>query len=109
MCGGCMRFRLWTALCAIALLTSAHAGDNKRPADDVLKKSYLDLFEWAEQPKLSAAEIQSMRDDLKRGQEVCVNRFKQKASQYGKEIEQAQKQLKDDRKPMPDAQRHDLH
>jgi hypothetical protein len=104
-----MRFRLLTAICAIALLTSAHAGDKKSPADDVLKKSYLDLFEWAEQPKLSPAEVQSLRDDLKRGQEVCVNRFKQKASQYGKEIEEAQKQLKDERKPMPDAQRRDLH
>jgi predicted Zn-dependent protease len=46
---------------------------------------------------------------LKRAQQVCVRRFKDKAEQYGKEIEQAQKQLKNAADEITESQRRELH
>lgn len=86
-----------------------YSQEKKTSVDEALKKSYLDLFEFAEEPQYSAAEINSVRDGLKRGQELCVSRFKQKSSQYSKEIEQAQKQLKDRGGKITESDRHDLH
>ena len=100
------RWHQCMALCMAGLLASAtlqvlppglralaYAQEKKIPLNDAVKKSYLDLFEFAQEPQYSAAEINSMRDNLKRGQDMCVSSFKQKSSQHGKEIDQAQKQL----------------
>ena len=114
------RFLQCAALCLAALLASAasqrpssaapvFAQVNKLPIGEALKKSYLDLFEFAKERQYGIAETDSIRDGLKRGQETCVSRFKQKSSQYGKEIERAQKQLKDDSGRIPELQRHELH
>jgi hypothetical protein len=117
--GGAMQKRLRQpiALCLAGLLTVATSGalpvvyyqEKKIPINDALKQSYLDLFDYAQEPLYSAAEIKSIRDGLKEGREMCVSGFKQKASQYGKEIEQAQKQLKDDAKQITASERRDLH
>jgi predicted Zn-dependent protease len=40
---------------------------------------------------------------------LCVKDFKQKSAQYGKEIEQAQKRLKDGGAKIAESERHDLH
>jgi hypothetical protein len=45
---------------------------------------------------------------LKRSSEICVRRFKEKSKQYGKEIEQAQKQLKEKGGKITESERHDL-
>ncbi len=111
------RLRQWIALCMAGVLGITTAGarptlysqEKKIPINDALKKSYLDLFEFAQEPPYNATEIDSLRDGLKQGREMCVNRFKQKASQYGKEIEEAQKQLKDKARQITTSQRHDLH
>ena len=103
------------ALCMAALLAFATSGagiarpDKKIPIDEVLKMPYLDLFELAERTLYSTAEIDSAREGLKRGQEICVSRFKEKAAQYRKEIEQVQKQLKNDRGEITESQRRELH
>ena len=112
-----MRFLRLLQCCALflcALLPSSVRAwpvtdDVKIPLQDALKKSYLDLFELTKDTQYSAADIDQIREGLKRGEDVCVNRFKQEASQYGKEIEQAQKQLKGDGAKITGAQRHELH
>ena len=111
------RLRQSIALSMACLLAFATSGarpagyfqEKKIPINDALKKSYLDLFEFAQEPLYSAAEIDSVRDGLKQGREMCVSRFKHKASQYGKDIEQAQKKLKDEAKQITTSERHDLH
>jgi peptidase M48-like protein len=105
------------ALCIAALLAFGTAGagiardrpDRKTPIDEVLKKPYLDLFEGAQRPQYSKAEIELAREGLKRAQQICVRRFKDKAEQYGKEIEQAQKRLKNTADEITEAQRRELH
>jgi hypothetical protein len=95
-----------------SLLPSSHSPadrDQKTFLNDALKQSYLDLFEYAEEPKYTAAEINSFRDGLKRSGQICVSRFKDKSKQYGKETEQAQKQLKDRGAKITESERHDLH
>ena len=85
----------------------AYAGDETVSLSESLKKSYLDLFEFAKEPQYRTAEINSIRDGLKRGLELCVSGFKQKSSEYGKQIDQAQKELK--KKQITESQRHELH
>jgi Zn-dependent protease with chaperone function len=60
-------------------------------------------------PQYAAAELKSVREGLKRAGEICVSRFKEKSKQYGREIEQAQKQLKDKGGKITETERHDLH
>jgi hypothetical protein len=108
------------ALCVVGLLVSAqtlapnragvaHAQDKRIPVDQALKKSYLELFEYAQEPQYTAAELKSVREGLKRASDICVRRFKEKSKQYGKEIEQAQKQLKEKGGKITESERHDLH
>jgi hypothetical protein len=65
------------ALCVIGLLVSAqtlapnragvaHAEDKRIPVDQALKKSCLELFEYAQEPQYTAAELKSVREGLKR-------------------------------------------
>jgi Zn-dependent protease with chaperone function len=115
------RIRQCFALCMAGLLLSAASPGlppNSRSAayaqdqisiDDALKKSYVELFEYAEEPQYTAAEIDSVRDELKRAREMCVSRFKEKSKQYDKEIQRAQKQLKDRGARITESERHDLH
>lgn len=103
-------------ICGVAALlalagSGSRAGDrsDKLPLADALKKPYSDLFELAEQPRYSKAEFDDAREALKRGRELCVKQFKQRASQYGKEIERLQKQLKDQASRISAAERRELH
>jgi len=105
--------RRFLTLCLSLLLVvpAGPSGLAKRPEatlNDALRTSYLDLFEQAKYPHFTSAEIDAMRDQLARAEEMCLRRFKQKSSQYAKEIELAQKRLKDDKR-LSDAERHDLH
>jgi hypothetical protein len=104
--------RRWaaTALAVVLVLTGpVYPQETKPSIQDALRKSYLDLFEFAEQPQYSAVEINTARDAMKRGQEMCVKQFRDKAAQYGKEIEQAQKELKDKGARITESERHELH
>ena len=110
----CKRWRQGLALCLVAILASAtvqrtYSRDEKIPVSEALKKPYLDLFEFAKDQRYTSAEINSTSDGLKRAQEMCISGFKRKVSQYGKDIEKAQKQLKDKGNKISDAERHDLH
>jgi gas vesicle protein len=89
--------------------SAAYAEDQAVSLKDALKKSYLDLFEYAEEAKYSAAEIDSVRDGLKEAGEICVSRFKEKSKQYDKAIEKVQKQLKDKKNQISESERHALH
>jgi Zn-dependent protease with chaperone function len=104
-------------LCLASLLAFITAGSRSMPSardrkvtiDEALQKPYLDLFEFARQPRYAPAEINMARDGLRDAQEICVRGFKEKAAQYGKEIEKAQKQLKDGSGRITESQRHEMH
>lgn len=81
----------------------------KVPLREALTKPYFDLFEMTQYAPYSAAEINEIRNGLKQAEEMCVNRFKQQASQYKKEIEEAEKQLKDGGTQIGVDRRHELH
>jgi Zn-dependent protease with chaperone function len=85
------------------------ANADELPLGAALTKSYSELFELAEQPVYRKAEIDLIRNALRREEELCVSRLKQKSAQYLKDIEKAQKQLQDDARPITESQRHDLH
>ena len=73
----CVRL-LMASLLVLVILGVAGDEDKKTSLQDALKKSYLDLFEFAQQPLYRKAEIDNMREGLKRGQEMCVSGFKDK-------------------------------
>jgi Peptidase family M48 len=109
-----MRFlhlRQTTALFLSALIISSGpraAPDAKVSLQEALRRPYLDLFELTKTTQFRASEIDSMRDSLKNAQEICISRVKKEASQYAKDIEQAQKELKD-QKEMTASRRSELH
>jgi Zn-dependent protease with chaperone function len=101
----------FTALFFAAILfslSSSGRSDSKASLQDALRQPYLDLFKLTEKTQYSAAEIGSVREALKDAQKICVSRFKKQAEQYAKEIEQLQKELKDD-KTITAAKRQEIH
>ncbi|MBI2817605.1 MAG: M48 family metalloprotease [Acidobacteria bacterium] len=76
---------------------------------EYLQKPYVELFEIAPTLKFSAAEMDRQRKALEEGKKSCVANFKQHSKQYGKEIDQAQKELKDRTATLSDAQRKQSH
>jgi Zn-dependent protease with chaperone function len=97
-------------ICLAALMASSTSDANqKKPLSESVKQSYEDLFETAREPQYDPALIQTERDALKRAQEICIRNLKQKLSDYSKQIEQAQKQLKEKGTKLSEAERHDLH
>jgi Zn-dependent protease with chaperone function len=97
------------------------SGDARRPPStpappvqttslrEYLQKSYLELFELAPKLEFSAEEIQSQRQALDKGQDLCVTRFKDHAKQYGKQIETAQKTLKNKTATLTESERKQMH
>ena len=74
-----------------------------------LQKSYLELFELAPKLEFSANEIQNQRREFEKGEKLCVDRFKNHAKQYGKQIEAAQKDLKKKSESLTEEQRKQAH
>lgn len=74
-----------------------------------LQKSYLELFELAPTLHFNAGEMESQRKALEKGQDSCVSRFKDHAKQYGKELEEAQKDLKKKTAGLTEDQRKQTH
>lgn len=81
----------------------------KPPLREALTKSYFDLFELTQNTQYTAAEIDEIRSGLEKAQELCVNRFTNQAAQYKKDIEKAEKQLKDGGTKITNAERQELH
>ena len=118
----CEAFRLfqYVALFLSALLISSaprmagsrfggFTDDAKMPLQQALSKSYSDLFDLARNTPYSNSEINELREGLEKSEDLCVSRYKQQASQYAKDIEKSQKELKDAPGKITNARRHELH
>ena len=64
------------------------------PLSEVLKKSYLTLFETASQLEFTDAQIAKMQEYLKQAQDYCVGRFENVSSEYQRRVAGAQQRLK---------------
>jgi peptidase M48-like protein len=76
---------------------------------EYLQKSYLELFDLSPKLEFTAAEIESQRNALKSGKDICVGRFKAHSKQYGSQIDTARKDLKKDTATINDEQRKQVH
>jgi hypothetical protein len=74
-----------------------------------IEKSYLDLFQSSTTATATAAELQTERDKLEKGEKACVARFRDDAREYSKQIDAAQKNLKNTSAKLTDAQRNQIH
>lgn len=86
------------------------ASETARPSlHEYLQKPYLDLFRVAPTISFSAAEIESERAAIKKGESTCRDRFKGHSKLYGKQIDSARKELKAAGATLADNPRHVLH
>ena len=76
---------------------------------EYLNKSYMELFELAPKLEFSASEIESQRNSLKSGKDLCVGRFKTHSKQYGDQIDAARKDLKKNTATLNEEQRKQAH
>jgi len=76
---------------------------------EYLQKSYLELFELAPKLEFGAGEIESQRNALKSGKDLCVGRFKTHSKQYGTQIDTARKDLKKNTGTLNEEQRKQAH
>jgi Zn-dependent protease with chaperone function len=76
---------------------------------EYLQKPYLDLFELAPKLEFSTKEIETQRNALKSGKDMCVDRFKAHSKQYGNQIDAAQKDLKKRTATLSEEQRKQIH
>lgn len=76
---------------------------------DYLQKPYEELFVLAPSLKLDPAEVERERQALKRGEDSCRNRFKDHSKLYGKQLDDARKNLKKGGSELADQPRHALH
>jgi Zn-dependent protease with chaperone function len=74
-----------------------------------LQEHYVELFDLAPKLHYSTAEITKQRAILGKGKDICVSRFKEHAKQYGKQIDETQKNLKETTTKLNDAQRKQVH
>jgi hypothetical protein len=104
---------LWQVLFAAglgAVQQPSKPNPNPRPSSltDDLDRSYLDLFPLAPTLHITATQIQEVRDQLKKDRDKCGDRFKQRSSEYDREIKAAQEELRSQSGTLPDSQHHDL-
>ncbi len=76
---------------------------------EYLNKSYMELFDLAPKLEFSASEIESQRNSLKNGKDLCVGRFKAHSKQYGGQIDTARKDLKKNTGTLSEEQRKQVH
>jgi len=74
-----------------------------------LQKSYLELFELAPSVHFSAEEIRKQREAFAKGEDSCVNRFKDHVKRYDKQLDKAREDLKKTTKQMSSEQRKTAH
>jgi beta-barrel assembly-enhancing protease len=108
------------ALCVLILRPTARAGDlgqrpgprrseQATPLREYLQKSYLELFELAPALEFTEGEIAKQRDGLKKGKDICVDRFENHMKQYGKRIDAGRKDLKKNTGALTEVQRKETH
>jgi hypothetical protein len=73
---------------------STNPAPQPEPLRSYLQKSYLELFELAPSLHFTAEEIKKQRESLAKGEETCVNRFKEHVKRYQKQIDAARADLK---------------
>lgn len=76
---------------------------------EYLLKSYMDLFELAPKLEFSAQEIETQRNALKSGKDLCVDRFKTHSKQYSKQLDAARSDLKKKTDTINEAERKQIH
>ena len=76
---------------------------------EYLQKSYLDLFELAPKLEFSTAEIETQRNALRSGKDICIDRFKTHSKQYAAQIETARKDLKKNTATLKEQERKEVH
>ena len=81
----------------------------KEPLRAYLQKSYLELFELAPTLRFSTQEIRKQRESFSKGEESCVNRFKDHVKRYGKQLDTARIDLKKTAGQMSAEQRTTAH
>ena len=106
-------------LCLTIMLPASAAGEGARPAGsrveqklslrEYLQKSYLGLFELAPTLEYTQAEIDSQREALKKGKDLCVDRFENHMKRYGKQIDAVRKDLKNNTATLTEVQRKEIH
>jgi Zn-dependent protease with chaperone function len=88
---------------------SSPAQSTQLPLYEYLQKPYEELFVLAPSLTVSAAEIEQERQALKRGEDGCRGRFKEHSKLYGKQLDDARKELKKGGSGMANEPRHALH
>src|ERR1700739_3332437 len=61
--------------------------EQKLSLREYLQKSYLELFELAPTLEFTQKEIESQREALKKGKDICVERFENHTKRYSKQID----------------------
>lgn len=79
------------------------------PLHDYLQKPYEELFAVAPSLTFSAADVETERQALKRGEGTCRGRFKEHSKLYGKQLDTARQDLKKGVSGLADERRHTLH
>ncbi len=79
------------------------------PLQEDLQKSYLQLFEETPRLEYSQAQIDDMRNYLDQAQDYCVGQFKKRGDAYDRQLQDAQKELKQKTRDLDDEARHEMH
>ncbi|MGC8794024.1 MAG: M48 family metalloprotease, partial [Bryobacteraceae bacterium] len=79
------------------------------PLQKELQKSYLELFDEAPKLEYSAAQIERMRKYLDEAREFCTREFRTRLSNYQKQRQQLQADLKRRTASLEDPERRELH
>ena len=82
---------------------------SQRDLHQYLLKSYEELFQLSPSLTFNAADVETERQALKRGEDSCRSRFKDHSKQYGKQLDLARNDLKSGGSELLDARRHNLH
>lgn len=79
------------------------------PLRALLQKSYIELFDLAPTLTISKAEMDSQRAKLGKDKGICVSRFKEHGKQYSKQVDTAQKELKQKTASLSEENRKQIH
>src|SRR5690349_17952987 len=105
----CMTITLPANTWAAGTLLVGSAVEQKLSLREYLQKPYLELFELAPSLTFTPAEIEREREALKRGKDVCIDRFENHMKKYGKQIDAARKDLKKNSPTRTEVSRKEAH
>jgi Zn-dependent protease with chaperone function len=115
-----LRSALALLLCSVLALESGCGGAPRAPRGVTrtplagtlpyyLQKSYMELFEEAEKLNFTAGQIQEEREKLRQGKEYCAAKYKERAANYGRQLEEAEKDLERTTQTLKDKERKEKH